>query len=1034
MKKKLRFSILLLSGLQACQNEIVPQQPDPQLPTMTISVGVEQTRAELADGEEGYKNVIFQAGDAISVFANGKNYKFETAEGGEMAVFTGSAPEIEDTYYVASPYKKAFTIDDENRMHVVIPQEQKATPGSADPKAFVCAAAFRSGDMVFLKNAVSLLKVTVPPGQQYKKIEVACAAKGSAGEKPALNQTIAGDIILDENGNITLGENRSTSVRLVPAKNQTTIPAGEYYIAVRPGTYRVVIAFVTEDDRFYVRRSTVDNTLEKSHILKAGTLSTETFTDETASALLTTGGNVNIALKQLVNDAVSAVTTDDNTITAIHVETMSLGGCLPDAKIISSGLSPHPVYARLSGTEVTLMTSGRSLELNEVSAGIFRNFKALGTIDFASFSDERVTNMTRAFAQSGFTALDLSSFVGDKVTTINYMFENCTELLDVNLCNFSGKALTDCSLAFSGCASLQKLNFESANTDKVANFKGFLLGCKALNECRLGIYFTASAVTDAGNLSNMWYRGSNPAVCELWMTQDAYDDLAVARADKSNFVPAQYSMNFITPGIIILSGDPAVLIRGQKATVRFKVVPGNLQDVNISVEPSVNFTSSVTPTGNSGEYVITLEDSMNAFEYNESVSLTATYDGGEFSRDLTVGSSPVNVLGTGLPIVILNTPDAVEILDKENWIAGASLTILNPDFSVSYNGALSVKGRGNNTWLHAKKPYALKLDKKSEILGMKSHKRWCLLANYVDRTLLRNDVAFEISRKTSLAYTPSGKFVELVLNGEHKGNYYLSEQIKQDPNRVNISSPKSGVGDGGYIVEFDDYFDEMYKFRTARKNLPCQFKDPDEVDDVQFNFMRDYINNMEDALYDETRFAAREFADYMDLQSFVDYYFVIELTQNNEANVPKSVYMYRDLGGKMTAGPVWDFDYATFIKDPLMYNPDPELRRLGYNFMYQSTVHGHYYGQLMKDREFKILMKERWEAVRADFATIPAYIEQQADIIRASESVNHTMWPIDTRTTSHDETLSFDDAVTRLKEAYQGKFEFMDNQISNWHF
>ena len=1032
MKKELLFATLLLSGLLACRKEAFQQQAESG--SMTIYVGIEQAKAELADAEDGYKKVLFQAGDAISVFANGKNYKFETAEGGLPAAFTGSAPQIEGTYYVASPYKKAFTIDGENRMHVVIPQEQKATPGSADPKAFVCAAAFRGDEMVFLKNAVSLLKVTVPSGQQYKKIEVACAAKGSAGTKPALNQTIAGDIILDENGDITLGENRSTSVRLVPAKNQTTIPAGDYYIAVRPGTYKVTIAFVTEDDRFYVRRSTVDNTLEKSHIIPTGTLSTETFTDETAPALLTTGANVNIALKQLVNDAVSAVTTDDNTITAIHVETLSLGGCLPDAKVISSGTSAHPVYARLSGTEVTLMTSGSSLELNEASAGIFRNFKALKTVDFASFSDEKVTNMTRAFAQSGFTSLDLSSFVGDKVTTINYMFENCTDLLDVNLCNFSGKALTDGSLAFSGCASLQRLNLESVQTDKVTNFKGFVLGCSSLSECRLSMFFTASGVTDDANLSNMWYRGSAPEVCELWMTQETYDDLAVARANKSNFVADHYQVNFITPGIMILSGDPAVLIRGRKGTVRFKVVPGNLQNVNISLEPSVNFTSSVASTANAGEYVITLEDAMNAFEYKESVCLTASYDGGEFTRDLTVESSPVNVLGTGLPIVILDTPDAVEILDKENWIAGAALTILNPDFSVSYSGALSVKGRGNNTWLHAKKPYALKLDKKSEILGMKTHKRWCLLANYVDRTLLRNDVAFEISRKTSLAYTPSGKFVELVLNGEHKGNYYLCEQIKQDANRVNISSPKSGVGDGGYIVELDDYFDEMFKFRTARKNLPCQFKDPDEVDEVQFNFLRDYINNMEEALYDETRFANREFADYMDLQSFVDYYFVIELTQNNEANVPKSVYMHRNVGGKMTAGPVWDFDYATFIKDPLMYLSNPELRRTGYNFMYQNPENGHYYGRLMQDKNFKILMKERWEALRADLATIPAYIEQQAELIRASESVNHAMWPIDTRDTGHDETLSFDEAVTRLKEAYQGKFEFMDTQISGWHF
>lgn len=142
MKKELVFATLLLSGLLACRKEAFQQQAESG--SMTIYVGIEQAKAELADAEDGYKKVLFQAGDAISVFANGKNYKFETAEGGLPAAFTGSAPQIEGTYYVASPYKKAFTIDGENRMHMVIPQEQKATPGSADPKAFVCAAAFRA--------------------------------------------------------------------------------------------------------------------------------------------------------------------------------------------------------------------------------------------------------------------------------------------------------------------------------------------------------------------------------------------------------------------------------------------------------------------------------------------------------------------------------------------------------------------------------------------------------------------------------------------------------------------------------------------------------------------------------------------------------------------------------------------------------------------------------------------------------------------------------------------------------------------------
>ena len=126
-------------------------------------------------------------------------------------------------------------------------------------------------------------------------------------------------------------------------------------------------------------------------------------------------------------------------------------------------------------------------------------------------------------------------------------------------------------------------------------------------------------------------------------------------------------------------------------------------------------------------------------------------------------------LDTGLPVVYIDTPEAQPITSKEIWMEGVNLLIFNADGSLDYEGSTQMKGRGNSTWTQfPKKPYALKLDKKAKILGMPSHKRWCLLANWMDRTLIRNAVAFEISRRTELAWTPNGFFVELVLNGEKR--------------------------------------------------------------------------------------------------------------------------------------------------------------------------------------------------------------------------------------------------------------------------
>ena len=137
---------------------------------------------------------------------------------------------------------------------------------------------------------------------------------------------------------------------------------------------------------------------------------------------------------------------------------------------------------------------------------------------------------------------------------------------------------------------------------------------------------------------------------------------------------------------------------------------------------------------------------------------------------------------TGLPLVYINTPNNESITSKDIWLDPlTTITAINLDGSIDYEAAdLAIKGRGNSTWQLPKKPYALKLGAKSEILGMKKHKRWCLLANWMDRTNIRNDIAFHIAKQTNLAWTPSGKFVELILNGEHKGNYYLCEQIQVD--------------------------------------------------------------------------------------------------------------------------------------------------------------------------------------------------------------------------------------------------------------
>ena len=377
-----------------------------------------------------------------------------------------------------------------------------------------------------------------------------------------------------------------------------------------------------------------------------------------------------------------------------------------------------------------------------------------------------------------------------------------------------------------------------------------------------------------------------------------------------------------------------------------------------------------------------------------------------------------------LPKVHINTPGGVEITSKDIWTEGCEITIVDEDGNISLDATTSLRGRGNSTWLYPKKPYAIKLDSKASVLGMPKHKRWVLLANWMDRTLMRNAVSFEMARQI-MDWVPRGKFVELFLNGEYQGNYYLCEQIKIDKNRVNIKEfdDESTDGEsGGYLLEFDtNYQGEINYFKTSSYNYPVTIKDPDEDCITSwkhplYTYIQEFVNEADNAAqeYDNDKLLSK-----IDLSSFVNFFLIYEITTNTEPLNPKSCYMHKDAGAdtKLKAGPVWDFDWATF-------SPDKE-----------GILNGNalWYSSLMNSTEFKSALKKRWTEVKPIFENIDSFINEQADLIRDSEAINHQMWPIDDRHNypNGDEKLSFDEAIERMKEVIDNRIEELDAIINS---
>lgn len=482
---------------------------------------------------------------------------------------------------------------------------------------------------------------------------------------------------------------------------------------------------------------------------------------------------------------------------------------------------------------------------------------------------------------------------------------------------------------------------------------------------------------------------------------------------------------------------------------------------DFTLVPTFTVTEGATVTVDGAEQT----SGVSAQDFRSPVTYTVTAGG--MSRDYVV-----TVTNTGLPVVVMtgNSGGSVQFLDMKVPAKSADFTETDK-IAIYENGVASLvemncgfRLRGNSTSNFPKKPLAIKLAKKSEVLGMKKHKRWCLLANWIDRSLMRNGVAFDIADKVRAAFSgtdapglpwqPHGKSVELVLNGVHVGNYFLCEQIKIDENRLAIQDGFEDVkspttANCGYLLEFDDNYDEYNKFRTSYCNLPCQSKDV-ITDNTIWNYVKNWVEDIETKLRNKNYTAAYE---KLDINSVADYWIVQELTMNNEYRHPKSVYMYKDGTGKLCAGPVWDFDYQTFpnIANINAINNGYGHSSLGFGtntllYTKYSYTGGNdsdapymWYPLLFNDATFRATVKNRWQTLYPVLQGVTATIDQLGEANRLSDTYNQRIWPIESRERtgyswyidySGDERLDYDALIANMKACYTERLNNMNSLIN----
>lgn len=365
-----------------------------------------------------------------------------------------------------------------------------------------------------------------------------------------------------------------------------------------------------------------------------------------------------------------------------------------------------------------------------------------------------------------------------------------------------------------------------------------------------------------------------------------------------------------------------------------------------------------------------------------------------------------------IEIDLSDYPQAKELWDKELY--------LKAKVNVKGNGLIDdlgpvdakIKGRGNTTWNMAKKPYRIKFDKKIQIGDLKKGKNLVLLANYIDPTLMKNALTFEIAKGLGVPYVNNYTPCLVRINGVDKGAYLMTEKVGISSASVDIDETK------GILFELSTEFDEPYQFKSSLYKLPVMVKDPD-FDELAENdpslTPEQRLSIWQEDFYEAEK-SVRAMAPErcFDIESFINYLLVFDIARNMEIGHPKSVFIHKAELGKDSLyhfGPIWDFDYA-YDKYDLINGKDVAVSP-------NLPLGMHDFFVLMK---MASSVKERYRErliyfIKEVYPDILKWIDSYAALVRPSAKVNGTQWLRDNSTyTIVYSSFKHEEHVEKLKD------------------
>ena len=394
------------------------------------------------------------------------------------------------------------------------------------------------------------------------------------------------------------------------------------------------------------------------------------------------------------------------------------------------------------------------------------------------------------------------------------------------------------------------------------------------------------------------------------------------------------------------------------------------------------------------QYVSPLED--------EVIQLTATLTN---NAETTTLSFPITVKSQlQVPVVSLRPTLRIQLLQGkqerdlfyEDYTRG-SATIQHDAHGVykttSITSPLGIRTRGHSTRFMPKRPYRVRFDENTSIFGMKSAKNYILLANYLDRSMVRNSLMVYMSKLIdSPMYTLDFRYIDLYINQQYRGQYLLMERVEFQKNRLDIE-PNLTLDDAGFMVELDF---QVYEQNRGNENLewfkmnnkPYVIKEPNPITAVGYQFrhtrfMNNYFHSTRQALIEK-----RNYENFIDVDNWIDYFLIQELAKNVDVGWG-SVFMVKETGGKLKHMPHWDFDLAFGNADYISYGP------VGH-WGWANEEKNEFFTLMMKIPAIRARFKEKLIAYETSMLPkLIQYLNDNESRLTSLSQSNFLLWPMD---------------------------------------